>query len=87
MTDGRQREGWEGAGQGREMFFFHFTGWEGGGGCVCDKNAEQIWGKWEISSSGSFDPSEQSGMCFLSSGLLGKTGFEPSSCGGKILYW
>lgn len=31
-TDGRQGEGWEGAVQGREMFLFHFSGWEGGGG-------------------------------------------------------
>lgn len=36
-------EGWEGAGQGGKMF--QFSGWE-----VEVKDAEQIWGKQEISS-------------------------------------
>lgn len=30
-TDGRQGEEWEGAVQGRDMFLFHFSGWEGRG--------------------------------------------------------
>lgn len=31
-TDGRQGEGWEGAVEDRETFFFPFTAWEGGPG-------------------------------------------------------
>lgn len=44
-TDGRQGEGWEGAVQDREMFFFRFTGWEGGGGVTKMLNRFGVNGK------------------------------------------
>lgn len=73
-TDGRQGEGWEGAVQGRETFFFPFPAWEGGPG----------WVTWLLNISrahGKFLPQailiqvSKNQMCFLSSDLTRKTGF------------
>lgn len=53
----------EGAVQGREMFFFPITAWEGGPGGV-DMIAEHVYDPWEISSSGNFDPNEENWNAF-----------------------
>lgn len=62
-TDGRQSEGWEGAMQGRETFFFPFTAWEGGPGTgelTWLLNISRTHGKFL----GNFDSSEENQNAF-----------------------